>query len=187
MARSRSHKYGLRAAVFGDREAPEAAGTSSRGASAGSRLFRPALAVQFAPVAGENFQKNLALVDGVREIAREKGVKPSELALAWVLAQGEEIVPIPGTAHRDHLEENTAALGTVLSHEDLRRIDTVAPQKSRRRRALHRGGHVPCERVRLPTSPVMRRLKSVVMGTVPPWPQSPIEFPGPPAARARHE
>lgn len=126
------------------------------------------LAVQFAPVAGENFQKNLALVDGVREIAREKGVKPSELALAWVLAQGEEIVPIPGTAHRDHLEENTAALGTVLSHEDLRRIDTVAPQKSRRRRALHRGGHVPCERVRLPTSPVMRRLKSVVMGTVPP-------------------
>ena len=77
---------------------------------------------------GENFQRNLALVDRVREIARERGVKPSQLALAWVLAQGEEIVPIPGTARRDHLEENIAALAIVLSHEDLRRIDAVAPK-----------------------------------------------------------
>jgi len=75
---------------------------------------------------GENFQKNLALVDRVREIAREKRVKPSQLALAWVLAQGEEIVPIPGTARRDHLEENIAALDIVLSTEDLKRIDAVA-------------------------------------------------------------
>jgi len=75
---------------------------------------------------GENFQKNLALVDRVREIAREKRVRPSQLALAWVLAQGEEIVPIPGTARRDHLEENIAALDIVLSTEDLKRIDAVA-------------------------------------------------------------
>jgi len=77
---------------------------------------------------GENFQKNLALVERVREIAQEKGVKPSQLALAWVLAQGEEIIPIPGTARRDHLEENVAALGIALSREDLRRIDEVAPK-----------------------------------------------------------
>ncbi len=77
---------------------------------------------------GENFEKNLALIDRVRELAREKGVKPSQLALAWVLAQGKEIVPIPGTARRDHLEENVAALGIVLSPEDLGRIDAVAPK-----------------------------------------------------------
>jgi aryl-alcohol dehydrogenase-like predicted oxidoreductase len=75
---------------------------------------------------GENFQKNLALVDRVREIAREKRVRPSQLALAWVLAQGEEIVPIAGTARRDHLEENIAALDIVLAAEDLKRIDAVA-------------------------------------------------------------
>lgn len=74
----------------------------------------------------DNFQKNLPLVDRVREIAREKRVRPSQLALAWVLAQGEEIVPIPGTARRDHLEENIAALDIVLSAEDLKRIDAVA-------------------------------------------------------------
>jgi aryl-alcohol dehydrogenase-like predicted oxidoreductase len=77
---------------------------------------------------GENFRKNLALLERVREIAREKGVKPSQLALAWVLAQGEEIIPIPGTARRDHLEENVAALDIVLSRADLRRIDAVAPK-----------------------------------------------------------
>jgi aryl-alcohol dehydrogenase-like predicted oxidoreductase len=77
---------------------------------------------------GENFRKNLALLDRVREIAREKGVKPSQLALAWVLAQGEEIIPIPGTARRDHLEENVAVMDIVLSRADLRRIDAVAPK-----------------------------------------------------------
>ena len=77
---------------------------------------------------GENFLKNLALVDRVREIAHDKGVKPSQLALAWVLAQGEEIIPIPGTARRDHLEENVAALGIVLSSEDLGCIDAAAPK-----------------------------------------------------------
>jgi aryl-alcohol dehydrogenase-like predicted oxidoreductase len=74
---------------------------------------------------GENFQKNLALVNRVREIAQERQVKPAQLALAWVLAQGEEIVPIPGTSRRDHLEENIAALDIVLSAEDLKRIDAV--------------------------------------------------------------
>jgi len=75
---------------------------------------------------GENFQKNLALVEKVSEIAHDKGVKPAQLALAWVLAQGEDIVPIPGTTSRKHLEENLEALDIELSAEDLARIDEVA-------------------------------------------------------------
>lgn len=77
---------------------------------------------------GENFQKNLALVDRIREMAGEKGVKPSQLALAWVLSQGEEIVPIPGTTRCDHLEDNIAALDLVLTTEDLVRIDSILPK-----------------------------------------------------------
>jgi aryl-alcohol dehydrogenase-like predicted oxidoreductase len=77
---------------------------------------------------GENFQKNLDLVRRVEELAKEKGCKASQLALAWVMAQGEDIVPIPGTKHRKYLEENTAAMNVQLSKEDLRRIDEVAPQ-----------------------------------------------------------
>jgi aryl-alcohol dehydrogenase-like predicted oxidoreductase len=77
---------------------------------------------------GDNFKKNLELLERVREIAKEKSIKPSQLALAWVLAQGDEMVPIPGTARRDHLDENLAALDVVLSHDDLHRIDTVAPK-----------------------------------------------------------
>ena len=76
---------------------------------------------------GENFDKNLALVEQVQNIAREKGVKPSQLALAWVLAQGDDIVPIPGTTRREHLEENFAAIDVVLNREDLERIDSTAP------------------------------------------------------------
>ena len=76
---------------------------------------------------GENFQKNLALVEQVGELAREKGVSPGQLALAWVLAQGDDIVPIPGTTTRKHLEENLAALEIQLSKEDLARLDAVAP------------------------------------------------------------
>lgn len=75
---------------------------------------------------GENFKKNLELVKRVREIAREKNVKPSQLALAWVLARGDDIVPIPGTTRRDHLEENLKALDIVLTKDDLARIDAVA-------------------------------------------------------------
>jgi aryl-alcohol dehydrogenase-like predicted oxidoreductase len=76
---------------------------------------------------GENFQKNLALVQRVEEIAKEKGCKPSQLALAWVLAQDKNIVPIPGTKRRKYLEENVAAIDVKLSKEDLRRIDEIFP------------------------------------------------------------
>jgi aryl-alcohol dehydrogenase-like predicted oxidoreductase len=76
---------------------------------------------------GENFQKNLTIVDRVGEIAREKSVKPSQIALAWLLAKGEDIVPIPGTTRRDHLEENIAALAIVLTPEDLSRIEALIP------------------------------------------------------------
>ena len=76
---------------------------------------------------GENFQKNLELVTQVEAIAQEKGCTPSQLALAWVLAQGDDIVPIPGTKRRRYLEENAGALAVQLSAEDLRRIQAVAP------------------------------------------------------------
>jgi aryl-alcohol dehydrogenase-like predicted oxidoreductase len=76
---------------------------------------------------GENFNRNLDLVRRVEEIAREKNCKPSQLALAWVLAQGEDIVPIPGTKRRKYLEENVGALNVHLSGDDLRRIDQVFP------------------------------------------------------------
>ena len=76
---------------------------------------------------GENFTRNLALVDRVNEMAREQDCTPGQLALAWVLAQGEDIVPIPGTKRRSYLEENLAALEVSLSPEDLRRIDELAP------------------------------------------------------------
>ena len=77
---------------------------------------------------GENFQKNLELLARVRAIASEKGIAPAQLALAWLLAQGEDIVPIPGTKHRRYLEENVAAVDAVLAPEDLKRIDEVAPK-----------------------------------------------------------
>ncbi len=77
---------------------------------------------------GENFAKNLALVAHVEDIARAKGCTPSQLALAWVLAQGDFIVPIPGTKRRKYLEENVAALDVTLSPDDLARIDAVFPQ-----------------------------------------------------------
>ena len=76
---------------------------------------------------GENFQKNLDLVKRVEQIAREKGCTPGQLALAWVLAQGKDIVPIPGTKRRKYLEENVAALAVKLTPKDLRRIDGVVP------------------------------------------------------------
>jgi aryl-alcohol dehydrogenase-like predicted oxidoreductase len=76
---------------------------------------------------GENFQKNLDLVDRVREIAQEKDVTAGQLALAWLLYQGEDVVPIPGTKRREYLEENAAAADVELTGEDLRRIEEVAP------------------------------------------------------------
>src|ERR1700686_2546510 len=76
---------------------------------------------------GENFQKNIDLVHRVEEIAKEKGCTPAQLALAWVLAQGKDIVPIPGTKRRKYLEENVGALNVQLSADDLARIDEVFP------------------------------------------------------------
>ncbi|HMI48479.1 MAG TPA: aldo/keto reductase [Gemmatimonadaceae bacterium] len=77
---------------------------------------------------GENFQKNLELVARVEEIAKEHKCTPAQLALAWVLAQGDDIVPIPGTRHPERVEENLHALDIVLSESDLRRIDAAAPK-----------------------------------------------------------
>jgi aryl-alcohol dehydrogenase-like predicted oxidoreductase len=76
---------------------------------------------------GENFHKNLDLVSKVSEIAREKNCTPSQLALAWVLAQGEDIVPIPGTKRVQYLEEDVAALQVTLTPEDQRRLEEVFP------------------------------------------------------------
>ena len=76
---------------------------------------------------GENFQKNLDLVAKVQEIAREKGCTPAQVALAWVLAQGDDIVPIPGTRSPTRLEENARAATIELSQDDLRRIDQAFP------------------------------------------------------------
>jgi len=76
---------------------------------------------------GENFQKNLDLVGKVEEIAREKGCTASQLALAWVLAQGDDIVPIPGTKRRKYLEDNAGAVDVVLTPEDLRKLEEVFP------------------------------------------------------------
>jgi aryl-alcohol dehydrogenase-like predicted oxidoreductase len=76
---------------------------------------------------GQNFQRNLELVQRIEEIAQEKGVASGQLALAWVLAQGQDIVPIPGTKRVAYLEENVAAVGVQLSENDLARIDQAAP------------------------------------------------------------
>src|SRR4030088_235087 len=77
---------------------------------------------------GENFQKNLDLVRRVEEIAAEKHCTPAQLALAWVQAQAEDILPLPATKRRKYLEENVGALSVELTPEDLRRIDEVAPR-----------------------------------------------------------
>ena len=77
---------------------------------------------------GENFDRNLELVRSIEEIAAAKGCLPAQLALAWVLAQGEDVVPIPGTKRRQYLEENVGALGVEITAAELRRIDEVAPK-----------------------------------------------------------
>ncbi len=76
---------------------------------------------------GDNFYQNLKLVDVVKTIAEAKGVKPGQVALAWVLHQGQDIVPIPGTTRIEHLQENIAAVDLVLSDEDLKQLDSAAP------------------------------------------------------------
>jgi aryl-alcohol dehydrogenase-like predicted oxidoreductase len=91
--------------------------------------FGPSDFRQFSPrFQGENFGRNLAVVDKVTELALKLGVTSSQLALAWVLAQGDDIVPIPGTKRRTYLEENIAALDIVLTADDLSAVEEVAPQ-----------------------------------------------------------
>ncbi|WP_371226390.1 aldo/keto reductase [Pseudomonas sp. QE6] len=83
---------------------------------------------RFSPrFSGENFAKNLQLVEKIGELAAARGVKPSQLALAWVLAQGEHLVPIPGTKQRKYLEENVAAVTLELSAAELAEIDAIFP------------------------------------------------------------
>jgi aryl-alcohol dehydrogenase-like predicted oxidoreductase len=77
---------------------------------------------------GENFARNLQLVDRIRELAASRGVEPGQLALAWVLAQGKDVVPIPGTTTRAHLRQNVSAAKLRLSPEELSRIDAAAPR-----------------------------------------------------------
>ena len=79
---------------------------------------------------GENFARNLELVDRVRELAASKGATPSQLAIAWVLAQGDDVVPIPGTKRRSYLEENLGALDVELTPEDLAAIEEVTLRES---------------------------------------------------------
>ena len=85
---------------------------------------------RFPRFAKENFQKNVELADRIREIADDKGVAPGQLALAWLLAQGEDIVPIPGTKRRKYLEENAGAADVTLTDEDLARIEEALPRGS---------------------------------------------------------
>ncbi|HEX5236204.1 MAG TPA: aldo/keto reductase [Silvibacterium sp.] len=77
---------------------------------------------------GRNFQRNLDLVQKIERLAGEKGCTPSQLALAWVLAQGEDMAPIPGTKRRKYLEENAAATAVSLSADDLAKIESIAPR-----------------------------------------------------------
>ena len=85
---------------------------------------------RFPRFAEENFMKNVELADRVREVADDKGVTPGQLALAWLLAQGQDIAPIPGTKRRKYLEENAGASGVELTEEDLRRIEEAMPRGS---------------------------------------------------------
>jgi aryl-alcohol dehydrogenase-like predicted oxidoreductase len=85
---------------------------------------------RFPRFAEENFKKNLELADRVREVAESKGITPGQLALAWLLAQGDDIVPIPGTKRREYLEENAAGAGVKLTEDDLASIEEAMPRGS---------------------------------------------------------
>ena len=92
---------------------------------------------------GENFERNLKLVRRVETIAKKKRLAPSQLALAWVLAQGDDVIPIPGTKRRSYLEQNAAAADVKLSAKELKRIEEVAP------RGVARGQRYPDDMMRL--------------------------------------
>ncbi len=85
---------------------------------------------RFPRFAEENFKKNLELADRVREVAEGKGITPGQLALAWLLAQGDDLVPIPGTKRLKYLEENAGAADVTLTEEDLARIEESMPRGS---------------------------------------------------------
>ena len=85
---------------------------------------------RFPRFAEENFKRNLELAERVREVSDGKGITPGQLALAWLLAQGEDIVPIPGTKRRKYLEENAGAAGVTLTEDDLARIEEAMPRGS---------------------------------------------------------
>jgi aryl-alcohol dehydrogenase-like predicted oxidoreductase len=87
-------------------------------------------AARFPRFSEENFNKNLELAGRVREIADEKGITPGQLALAWLLSRGEDIVPIPGTKRRERVEENAGAADVTLTDEDLARIEEIMPRGS---------------------------------------------------------
>jgi aryl-alcohol dehydrogenase-like predicted oxidoreductase len=89
---------------------------------------------------GENFQKNLQLVDEVGAMAKEKGCTTAQLALAWVLAQGDDIVPIPGTKHVRYLDDNIGALQVQLTDADLRRLDEILPPGAAAGQRYHERG-----------------------------------------------
>jgi aryl-alcohol dehydrogenase-like predicted oxidoreductase len=89
---------------------------------------------------GENFEKNLQLVEEVEALARDKGCTAAQLALAWVLAQGEDIVPIPGTKHVRYLDENIGALEVKLTDEDLKRLDEILPPGAAAGQRYHERG-----------------------------------------------
>ncbi len=100
----------------------------SRAAIAASRIWTHGISGAIRrDFKAQNFAKNLATVDRVQEIAKEKHCTPAQLALAWLLAQGPHIVPIPGTTNATRLAENLAAVDIVLSAKDLKRIAAVAP------------------------------------------------------------
>jgi aryl-alcohol dehydrogenase-like predicted oxidoreductase len=81
-------------------------------------------------MSGPNFDANLTLVNAVKSMARDKGVSPAQLALAWVLAQGDDIVPIPGTRHLKYLEENLAATEISLSPNELAQLSALVPPEA---------------------------------------------------------
>jgi aryl-alcohol dehydrogenase-like predicted oxidoreductase len=89
---------------------------------------------------GENFEKNLDLVKEVETMAEEKGCTTAQLALAWVLAQGDDIVPIPGTKHVKYLDQNIGALDVKLSENDLKRLDEILPPGAAAGQRYHERG-----------------------------------------------
>ena len=105
-------------------------GTETRPADADADVGEDDFRRNHPRFSGENFARNLELVEQVRELAERKGVTPSQLAIAWVLAQGDDVVPIPGTKRRQYLEENAGALEVELTADDLAAIEEVTPRGS---------------------------------------------------------